>query len=177
MHAYVVYESIFGNTEQIAQAIARGLGDSIQTTVFEVGTAQTKIPDGIDLLVLGGPTHAFGMSRTESRTSAATETDQALVPSRIGIREWIESLQAPDYQQFAAFSTKVRGPFPGSAAKAAAHALMDRGWHQIAKAENFRVHGKTGPLLDGELERARAWGHQLGSTVSAAVHVSHRLPS
>jgi len=63
MKALVVYESMFGNTEQIARAIAVGLGESVDVQVAEVTDAPTKPDHEIALIVAGGPTHAFSMSR------------------------------------------------------------------------------------------------------------------
>jgi hypothetical protein len=35
------------------------------------------------------------------------------------------------------------------------------GYRPVAKAQRFVVKGKYGPLRDGELERAKAWGAEL----------------
>ena len=61
--ALVVFESMFGNTQQIAEAVKEGLSTSVPTDILEVGTAPGVIPDGVGLIIVGGPTHAFGMSR------------------------------------------------------------------------------------------------------------------
>jgi hypothetical protein len=61
--ALVIYESMYGNTEQIARAIGEGLGDRMQVEVVEVGAAPTTLAADVGLVVVGGPTHAFSMSR------------------------------------------------------------------------------------------------------------------
>ena len=71
--ALVVYESVLGNTQAVAKAIAEGLGESRPVTVKEVSDAPDAIPPDVGLLVVGGPTHAFGMSRPETRADAARE--------------------------------------------------------------------------------------------------------
>ena len=59
----------------------------------------------------------------------------------------------------------------GSAAKSAAKGMRAHGYSTIAKPESFWVDGVTGPLLDGELERARTWGEQLAAAASAPAAV------
>ena len=65
MRARVVYESMFGNTQAIAQAVADGLAESMSVDLEEIGSAATDVAADVGLLVVGGPTHAFGMSRSE----------------------------------------------------------------------------------------------------------------
>jgi hypothetical protein len=56
----------------------------------------------------------------------------------------------------------VRGPF-GSATPAIAEALEQAGYASVAKPVGFVVAGRLGPLRDGEVERARAWGAELAA--------------
>ena len=71
MRAYVVYESMFGNTAVIGQAIADGLGQHLEVESHNVSEGLPV--SGTGLLVLGGPTHAFSMSRTATRQDAVTQ--------------------------------------------------------------------------------------------------------
>lgn len=66
MHAFVIYESMFGNTRKVAE----GLATSAKVDLREVGAAPATIEGGVDLLVVGGPTHAFSMSRPRTREDA-----------------------------------------------------------------------------------------------------------
>jgi Flavodoxin len=84
MRARVVYESMFGNTQVVAQAVAEGLAKSLAVDLEEVGTAATDISADIDLLVVGGPTHAFGMSRERTRESAAEQAARGIVSAGEG---------------------------------------------------------------------------------------------
>jgi flavodoxin len=59
--ALVVYESMFGNTEAIAHAIAEGLSPHLSVELVEVSAAPITLRD-VDLLVTGAPTHAFGLT-------------------------------------------------------------------------------------------------------------------
>lgn len=168
MRALVVYESMYGNTKQVAEAVASGLGEQITVETVEVGAAPAA-PDDIDLLVVGGPTHQFGMSRPDSRASAAKEAEGPLVSAGIGIREWITSLPKARGTAAATFATNIRKPWlPGSAGKSAAKRLRSLGYRLVVSPEIFRVEGGTGPVTDGELERAAEWGRALASSVARA---------
>jgi hypothetical protein len=167
MDAVVVYESMFGNTRDIAHAIAEGLATRMSVRTFEVGGAP-HVFDGPGLLVVGGPTHAFSMSRSTTRDSAQDETDDPLI-SRSGIREWLDALETSRDQPCATFDTKVPKPrLPGSAAAAAAKRLRKLKYRIIMGPETFWVEGTTGPLLEGEQGRARAWGEQLAEQLIPA---------
>ncbi len=73
MKALIVYESQFGNTEKVARAIAEGVATSGRVEVVAVDTAPTVLPDDVDLLLVGGPTHVFSMSRVQTRADAAKD--------------------------------------------------------------------------------------------------------
>jgi hypothetical protein len=89
--ALVVYESMFGNTEEVAKAVAEGLRlEGVETTVVEARSAPHAVARDLDLLVVGAPTHAFSLSRAASRQDAVS---QGAAPQRadLGVREWLES--------------------------------------------------------------------------------------
>ena len=165
MQALVVYESMYGNTEAVARAIADGLRSGSEVRLEEVGTASTTLV-GIDLLVVGGPTHAFSMSRPSTRADAADKTDDPVISTGIGLREWIETLAPTAGVAVATFDTRVRRPrVPGSAARAARKRLRDHGFRSVDPPTTFWVDGGEGPLHDGEEERARLWGADLAVRV------------
>jgi hypothetical protein len=166
MKALVVYESMFGNTEKVARAIGAGLARHGQVNLQEVGQLTEPLPADLDLLVVGGPTHAFGMSRPGTRQSASQQTPSGLISQGIGIREWVEGLARPEHKIFCAvFDTKIGKPMwlPGSAARAAAKRLRQRGFPPLVVPKSFYVTGTTGPLAEGELARAREWGEAIAA--------------
>lgn len=162
MRALVVFESMFGNTQEVAEAIADGLSGRMQVELVEVGAAPADVGDEVALLVVGGPTHAFGMSRPGTRQDAARQASDGLVSRGIGLREWLARLQRRTGVAAAAFDTRVSRPrLPGSAARAAEKRLRQLGFRVVAPAASFYVEGTLGPLLEGEWERARRWGEQV----------------
>jgi len=171
MKSLIVYESMFGDTQLIADAIADGLSAQVAgdvADVVEVGTAPTSIGTDVDLLVVGGPTHAFSMSRPSSREDATRQANgHSTVSHGRGIREWLEILSLPADLATAAFDTKMSRPrLPGSAGRAAEKRLRRKGCRIIAPAEDFFVAGTQGPLVDGEQVRARSWGADLAFIVA-----------
>ena len=174
MRALVVFESMFGNTQEIAKAIADGLSPTMSVDLAEVGTAPAVIGEDVDLLVVGGPTHAHGMSKPESRADSARRAGDRLVSRGTGIREWLEAVRGGSPKvAAAAFDTRIKGPemLWGSAAKAAHKRLRGLGFRVVVPPQSFLVSGPTGPLFDrlveGEAERARQWGEKLGSKLTA----------
>lgn len=165
MRALVVYESMFGNTRDVAEAVADGLRPHGPVDVVEVGQAPAAIAEDVALLVVGGPTHAFGMSRPRTRADAANRVGGDIVSADRGIREWLEEVQpGAARHRAAAFDTRVRVPLlPGSAARAALRRLRRRGFDVAGSAMSFYVGGMQGPVRPGELTRAQEWGATLAT--------------
>jgi hypothetical protein len=168
MSALVVYESMFGNTRDVADAIAAGLSDQMTTSVQECGSAPSTIPQDVDILVVGAPTHAFGLPRPSTRASAQEKTEAPLVSQGPGLREWLAALQFDGAAPAgAAFDTRVKTPrLPGSAAAKALRQLRKAGARAVCGPRTFTVLGMTGPLETGEVAAARAWGTDLAAAVS-----------
>ena len=166
--ALVVYESLFGNTRKVAEAIAAGLEPFYEVQLLEVSHANSSVGDA-SLVVAGGPIHAFGMTRPGTRADAekqAKEKGWKFEGSGVGLREWLQRLEFSTANVDAAtFDTGVKlGWFVvGSAAKAEAAALRNKGFNVVAKPEHFLVKESAGPLLAGELERATAWARAVGA--------------
>jgi hypothetical protein len=167
MKALIVYESMYGNTHAVADAVAAGLGSEADVDVRPVH-AVGPVPADLDLLVVGGPTHMHGLSTAMSRgmaASAAKEDAGKLAPGATdspGLREWLRDLDAPPAIRAAAFDTRgdARAALTGSAARGIARRLGRQGLDVIGRA-SFLVADAEGPLEEGEIERARAWGEAL----------------
>jgi hypothetical protein len=173
MRAQVLYESMFGDNQQVARAIAAGLTEGgISAEAVEIGTAPLEVEPGLDLLVVGSPNHAWSMPRAATRQDAATKTEQPLVSSGIGVREWLASASLPAGTRTVAYDT--RGSHP-KAVVAMDHAsaqiekgLKALGGSRLVKAEHFLVADMKGPLEPGELDRAQAWGRTLAGLLTRA---------
>jgi Flavodoxin domain len=166
MRALVIYESIYGNTRAIADAIAQGLGGQVDVRpAHDAGS----VPGDVDLLVVGGPTHMHGLTTAMTRkmaVSAAKEDAAKVEPGATeepGLREWLRDLDATGLRA-AAFDTRgdARAALTGSAAKGIARRLRRQGC-EVVDRQSFLVADSEGPLEDGELDRAREWGASLGN--------------
>ena len=168
MNALVVYESLYGNTKLIAEAIGEGLAQEITTKLTEVSAAPVD-PSAADLLVVGGPTHQFGLSRKSSRQQGADDADGPVISLDLGIREWMGSLPRVSGTAAATFDTSIRKPnLPGSAARGAAKRLKKVGYRILVPAEIFLVEGGKGPISDGEIDRAGRWGQNVAEVFISA---------
>ncbi|HTT51086.1 MAG TPA: flavodoxin [Streptosporangiaceae bacterium] len=174
MDIAVVYESMFGNTHAVAEAIAAGIREAdpaAYLTVTRVGAIPQADLGEVGLLVVGGPTHTLRMSSPRTRQQglqaghkAADQPHREPEPGAAGpgIREWLDGLPAAQHGGWAAaFDTRLSYPLAGGAARPAARQLRRRGYQLAADPEGFYVSGAEGPLQDGELRRARAWGAML----------------
>ncbi len=174
MRALVVYESMFGNTRSLAEAVGRGLVDAdIEVAVREVGATASAIDPQVRLLVVGAPTHAFGMSRPGTRASAAERVAGEVVSRDGGAREWLARLDGADGRLAAAFDTRVDKPLvPGSAARGIAKRLTAAGLGLAVDPETFFVEDMEGPVVDGELDRAVRWGARVGAAAREAAAIA-----
>jgi flavodoxin len=143
MNILLVYDSKFGNTEQIARVIAERLQRHGNVELTTTGDAGRTVPETVDLLVVGGPTQGHGASPL--------------------LRGWLERLAPTGGIQAAAFDTRFAKArwLTGSAARVIARRLGRLGFHLVGGAESFFVAHSEGPLLDGELDRAAVWADTL----------------
>jgi flavodoxin len=142
MKTLVVYDSVYGNTEIIARAIADAIPGEVDAR--RVGQVNTEDLETVDLLVFGSPTHG----------AMPTEAAQGLL-SRIGP-------PAREDARAATFDTRLTWGFlerwGGFAAPKMADTLKEKGWVLAGEPGGFFVKGlKKGPLKQGEAERAAAW--------------------
>ena len=155
MKALVVYDSYFGNTEQVARAIGEALGTGADVEVLKVDSVAPERLVGLDLLVVGSPTRAFrptaaisglldGIPANGLRgvTVAAFDTGISMDDMRPRILSWLAGLF-------------------GYAAKPISDKLRRKGGKPAVPPEGFFVEGKEGPLKQGELERAANWAKHM----------------
>ena len=172
MRAVVVYESMFGSTHAIADAVGKGLEPMLEVVVVPLAGAGGERLGDADLLVVGGPTHLHGMSRPRSRKWAAGiahKPGNDLVLDRDaqgpGVRDWLASL-GHGHTKVVAFDTRFSGlaGLRGRASKAITRKLRRHGFEVVAKPESFLVDLEN-HLEPGEEARAREWGKRLAASV------------
>lgn len=173
MSVVVIYESMYGNTRRIAEAIASGAA-RLHSPAFAVHVRDvtTHLVDSASLLVIGGPTHVHSMSSPKSRAAAAERagkpgSDLVLEAGAegTGLREWFDSVGSLT-RPVAAFDTRLAWPawLAGRASKRIVRALRRHGAQPVSPPESFFV-GKDDRLVEGELDRAARWGEELAATL------------
>jgi hypothetical protein len=163
MRSLIVYESWFGNTRRVAEEIAASLAPTGQVDLVSVDEPLPPL-EGVDLLVVGAPTHIHGLSSKRSREGALTQGAHG--EPGIGMRGWIDALPDGTCGPGAvAFDTRAHKPvlLVGSAARGMANRLRRHGYTLAAEPESFFVQGTPGPLEEGELGRAAEWGKRLAN--------------
>lgn len=149
MKVLIVYDSVFGNTEQIAQAIGNAFGSQKDVEMLRVSNEKPEQLTGLKLLIVGSPTH--GGRPTPAIQDFLKKASEAAIR---GIN-------------VAAFDTRLSGRLVGIFGYAAgriADSLKRKGETLIAPPEGFFVKGTEGPLKEGELERAADWAKQIIAT-------------
>jgi flavodoxin len=156
MKALVVYDSMYGNTEQIAQAVGVVLHTRADVQVRRMGDIKPEDLAGLSLLVVGSPTHG---GRASQKTSV-----------------WLKSLPPGSLRgvMVAAFDTRVplsevKSPIASFFARLLGYAaglniasgLTKLGGTLVVPAEGFGVKDTKGPLTEGETERAQAWARRI----------------
>jgi len=167
MKAVVVYESIFGNTAAVARAVAAGLGPESRAVTTDEATPDVMAT--ADLVVVGAPVIAFNLASDKARESIARSEHDGPTPpdtAHPSIRTWLAGV--PEGCGIAAtFETRLWWSLRGATGSIES-GLRKAGYRTIGKAEKFIVEGKYGPLREGELDRAKAWGETLAKAITAA---------
>ena len=175
MRAVVVYESMYGNTHQVADAIGAGLRTAFDVSVVPVSKAAPAVLADAGLVVVGGPTHAHGMSRAATRQAAvkaanSPASDLKVEPDALGpgLRDWFGSLGRYPVKA-AGFDTRMHGPaaLTGRASVRVSRLLRAHGFDVVTRPESFLV-SKQDRLEPEETTRARDWGTKLAAGVMAS---------
>jgi len=144
MKILIVYDSTYGNTEEIARAIGEAITGEVK--VLRVGEADPS--ETFDLLIVGSPTHG-------GRPTQAIQNFTKRVPALNG---------AP----VAAFDTRLSTSLVkifGYAAGRIGKTLEKKGGILVKPPEAFFVKDTKGPLREGELERAASWAGEIAKCI------------
>ncbi len=127
--------------------------------MLRVTAASANQLSGYDLLVAGSPTQGFRPTKASSALLKAL-TKNAL--KGVKVSAFDTRITEQKIKESARFLPALVKMF-GYAAEPLAEQLVAKGGQLILPAEGFFVGDTEGPLLEGELERAEAWGKQLGA--------------
>lgn len=149
-----------------ALAIADGLRPHGEVRTVAVGRSTADLVAWADLVIVGGPTHAHGMTRASTRNgareaAAKPASELTLDPDSegLGLRERFGSLGDGHGKRAAAFNSQFDGPalLTGRASVGIASQLRRHGFTLVAEPTSFLVDRRTS-LAAGESERAVRWG-------------------
>ena len=159
MKAMVVYDSAFGNTEQIAQAIGNGLGSQEDVEILQAGKVKPEQLTGLRLLIVGSPTQRF-------RPTGAIKNLLKGIPKNglngVKVAAFDTRFTQSDIDEIPVlpFFVRLFGA-RAYAAKPIAGGLKKKGGELVVPPEGFYVEGTEGPLQEGELERAADWAKEI----------------
>ena len=162
--ALVVYESFWGNTAAVARAVAEGIGP--EARALSTAEAAPELVQDAQLLVVGAPVIGFALARESMRDGIAADDGGGAHPPDLtapSMRSWLDHLPSTAARG-AAFETRIWWS-PRGATSDIERRLERAGWQRSSAPARFVVKDKYGPLRDGELERARAWGKALRATL------------
>lgn len=151
MNTLVVYDSVFGNTEKIAQAIATAL----KTQALPVGETTIEMLQGLDVLIVGSPTRGFRPSEGMAKFLKALPRNHL---TGIGVAAFDTRIVLQTINSSFLRFVVDKG---GYAASTIEKALQRLGGRPLTPAEGFFVTGEQGPLKDGELDRASTWASHI----------------
>ena len=156
MKTLVIYDSAYGNTERIAQAVGSALNPQADVTVLKVSEAKVEQVVGLELFIVGSPTQRF---RPTTAISSLLKSipENGLKGVKVAAFDTRLTQSHIDATPILAFFVRIFG----YAAKPIATGLRKKGGVLVSSPEGFFVEGMEGPLSQGELERAGQWAKQL----------------
>lgn len=148
MKILVIFDSVYGNTENVARAIGGAITSDVQ--IIHAKEAKPNDLEGLDILIIGAPTQ--GGRPTQD------------------MQNFLKDIAKTDIKglKFASFDTRISAKWVGIFGYAAgriAKNLRKKGADLIKDPEPFFVTGTEGPLKEGEMERAAAWAQEVVNTL------------
>ena len=160
MKALIIYDSFFGNTEQIAQAMGNALDSPEDVEILRVSDVKPEQLTGVTLLIVGSPTRGFRPTPTISNLLKSIPENglQGVKVAAFDTRFTVDEIES------SVFILRILVNLFGYAAKPIADRLEKKGGGLIIPPEGFFVEGTEGPLKEGELERTADWAKQIIAT-------------
>jgi len=152
----VVFDSVFGNTEKIARAIASALSTQSEVEVMTVNQVKTLSLTHLHLLVVGSPTRGFKPTPNISAWLAGLPAN-----SLVGVKVAAFDTRIPKDVLKKNFFLRLFSKMIAFAAYPIAKELTSKGGYLVIPPEGFIVLESEGPLADGEIQRAVDWAAKL----------------
>lgn len=152
MKIVILYDSMYGNTEKVADVVRKAFSSSDSVKKIRMTEAKSTDIQGIDLLIVGTPVHG---GRPSQATLAFLDSLKESSLSGVKVAAFDTRMSAVDQ----GFGLKLLMKMIGYAAPRLADLLVAKGGILISPPEGFIVDGKEGPVRNGELERAKSWAH------------------
>ena len=147
--AIIVYDTVYGNTEKVARALAQGLESShaVSVTLTRASEADASRLSEYDIVLVGSPTHAWNASKP--------------------IKEFLHGLAKSGLKgkKAFAFDTKMRSRIAGSAAKHIEKELSKLGAEIARASASAIVEGNEGPLEEGTESTFTRIGLDIANTI------------
>ena len=160
MKALILFRSHYGNTRKVAEALAAELTVLGHGSVVQDLRRKLPGPEGVDLVFIGAPTRMAKVTRRALR-----------VLKRLGKRGFSRKPIAI-FDTYGPLPTKPedlekgrKWLYPG-AAGIMHEAAKTLGLNVYPDALRCEVKGMKGPLVDGALDRARAFVKEFVSTIA-----------
>jgi len=143
MKVLIAYDTTFGNTEGVAREIAGALGKRFEVTCKRADEVEIPELRDADLVLVGGPTHFWGMSGR--------------------VKKFFDRLEGESFgdKLAAAFDTKYPYPLSGSAAPGIERRLRELGFKIVVPYMSFYIKGGKGPLGEGELKKCARFAENI----------------
>lgn len=139
MNTLVIFDSNYGNTQKIAEVVAQ----EISAKVINVSDLKSSDLLGIELLVVGSPIIGWRPAEKMGKFLDGLAKDS------------LKGIKA------GAFDTRMNVWYSGNAYNKIAKKLKNAGAEIIVESKGFYVKGKEGPLVEGELEKAKEWARTM----------------
>ena len=178
MRTVIIYETLFGNTQRVAEELARVAREHGEVDMVPVEEAPPGIADAADLVLIGGPTHVHGMSWKATRQNGTSDAagdggrPAGADAAGPGLRDWFHRIGRVEGTPAAAFDTRMDGPevLTGRASLGISRRLRHHGFTEVAAPKSFVVD-RGNALVDGEVARAHEWATAvLESLLADAAH-------
>ena len=158
MKVLIIYDSVFGNTQQIARAMGNALSPQEDVEILPVGDVKPALLTGSQVLIVGSPTRAFRPTPAIKKLLGGLPRHglKGVKVAAFDTRMSIDDMDA----RILRFMARLFG----YAAKPIADNLKRKGGELAVPPEGFLVGGTEGPLKEGELARAVDWARQILAT-------------